>query len=138
MRGPGDDHAAGVRIRSAAPIAALAFPVLLMLAAAVNATLPCSGDACQDLERRSLVLFVVATPPVALLAALPGSLPLLVTLVAGGVAGLPLWAVVGRWLARRSVERSCGTPRWRSFWLRYAIVVAAWSSLAFLALRLSR
>lgn len=118
------------RLRSAAPVAALAGPVLTVVAAAANVLLPCSGAACLALERRSLVLLAVGAPAFPALVALPGSLPLVVSILGGAALSVPLWALVGRHLAERTVDAGGG---WRQFWRRYALAFAAWCAVALVA-----
>lgn len=116
-------HAQDHRLRSVAPLAALAGPLLLVLAAAVNVMLPCTGAGCVALERRSLVLLGVGAPAFPALVALPGRLPLLVSILVGAVLSVPLWGLLGRRVADHTVDGGGG---WRRFWVRYAIVFAAW------------
>ena len=125
MRAARPDDAAAVRLTAAAPLAALLFPVIAMLLAAGNELLPCDPLSCDELEERSLVLLALAAPVFPLAAALP--IPLLVAVVVGVAAGFPLWGLLGRRLAARTVRT--GRPQWRRFWLRYGGFVAGWTAL---------
>ena len=131
MRAARPDDAAAVRLRAAAPVAALLFPVVALLLAAGNELLPCDPLRCDELEERSLVLLALAAPVFPLAAALP--VPLFVAVIAGVAAGFPLWGLLGRFLADRTVRT--GAPRWRHFWRQYGAVVAAWTVLVLLVAR---
>lgn len=124
------DQAQANRLRSAAPLAALAGPLLLVAAAAINVLLPCAGGGCLTLERRSLVLLAAGAPAFPAIVALPGELPLVVSILAGAGASVPLWTLVGRQVAERTVARGGG---WRQFWRRYGAVFGAWCVVAVIA-----
>jgi hypothetical protein len=125
------DDVAAVRLRAAAPVAALLFPVIALLLAAGNELLPCDPLSCDELEERSLVLVALAAPVFPLAAALP--LPLFVAVVVGVGTGFPLWGLVGRRVAGHTI--GTGPPQWRRFWGRYGAVVAAWVVLVLVVAR---
>lgn len=114
---------------------ALIGPLLLAVAAGVNVALPCTGSGCTDLERRTLVLLAIAAPIFPALVALPGALPLFVSLVVGAGLSAPLWALLGRRLAERAVDAGTG---WKGFWRLYALAFAGWCGVAVLAVILLR
>ena len=118
------------RLRSAAPVAALAGPLLLVTAAAINVLLPCTDAACIALERRSLVLLAAGAPGFPAIVALPGEIPLVVSILVGAALSVPLWGLIGRRVADRTVRVGGG---WRHFWKRYGMVFATWCVVAVVA-----
>jgi hypothetical protein len=132
MLGRDERYVAGVRLRSTAPMASLAFPMLLVVASAAMAALPCDAAtrACADGQTRALTLLTIAAPTLPVVGVVGRNLPGLVVLVLGTMASVPLWNLVGRKLADRVLSDPDQPVRWRRFWRRYALVCAAWSAVA--------
>ncbi|MGI8793494.1 MAG: hypothetical protein ACR2H3_09995 [Acidimicrobiales bacterium] len=130
-------HVRATRLRSAAPLAALAGPAVMIVLAAINIMLPCESgpSGCVDLERRSLVLLALAAPVFPFVVAIPGSLPLILSIVIGGAGSVPLWGLVGRRIADRVIDDE---KTWSGFWRTYALVFAGWCVLATIGVGLLR
>jgi hypothetical protein len=131
MQGRDEVHPAAVRMRAAAPIAAFAAPVVLLVTAAVVTA--AVGDAA------ALWLVGLAAPVVVVAALFMNSAPPLAVIVLAGIASAPLWSIAGRIVARRTIEASGAQPaQWSSFWSRYARLVFVWAAVATAALAFSR
>lgn len=95
-----------MRLRHAAPVVAQLFPAVALLMALAVA-------------ERSLLWLAIGAPAVIGLLVLPGELPATAVVAGGIVTSVPLWAAVGRALARRFDSWA----RWRR---AYAGVALGW------------
>src|SRR5687768_3900166 len=92
VRSRDEAHAAAVRLRSAAPIAAFAFPVVALVIAAALSGFEGDGPA---------LWFVAMAAPTVVVAALAASGPPSTAIVVLAiVASAPLWVMLGNGLAR--------------------------------------
>ena len=120
-----------MRLRSAAPVAALALPLLLLVIAGLAGLLPCeAGDGCARSLTRVLYLLVIAAPTLPIVSIGLAFLPQLAQLVIGVAASLPLWSLVGTAVAKRVVADTSKPVSWSGFWRRYLVVCAIWVVVA--------
>lgn len=125
-----DRHAASVRLRTTASIAALAFPVLVVVIGGVLSALPCTpGPDCDDAQARARAVLAVAAPTLPLAARALGRTGV-ATIVVGVASSAPLWGFAGRRIAALVVADRSRPVRWRGFWARYVAGCAAWTTLA--------
>lgn len=111
------------------PWTALVFPTVVATAGAVIVTSACSDLECLAQGVFGLFLLIsglptlVVTGPVLARGALPVAIALAV------VTSIPLWWLVGRWLARRDMVRSAERP-WLVLGVLEAAVQIGWTAVA--------
>lgn len=131
MLGRDDRYASANRMRTAAPLLALSFPVLLLVVAGVLGVVPCeAGAGCARSTERIVSLLAIAAPTLPVAGLLLSALPDLVTVLVGVAASLPLWSGVGLAIARRVIDDRNAPISWGGFWRRYLAVCGIWFVVA--------
>jgi hypothetical protein len=131
LRPTDEAHAAAVRLRSVAPVLALAVPAALLVVGAVV-----SGAAGDD----AALWFVAAAAPVTALVAVARDHVDVVPLLVSMAASAPLWSLLGVAIARRAIA-SAGRTRavsMRAFWRPYLLCVGAWAAIAIVLMGVAR
>lgn len=132
LRGPESERfAAGERLMAAAPVVALTVPVGFLLVSLLAA------GSCNDIECASdrgafaVLALVLGLPTFLPILYLPGDLPFGLLIGLGAITSVPLWVLVGRRVAERTVSGAgWDVPSWRAWWKGYVRIAVGWIAFA--------